>query len=97
MIDQGKQSCWKKEEADFSKLLHKQYPASRSTKSGNDRSSLIPAAGFLTVPSWLGRQEGGLAVCAVSRAGGLALPSFLILFLLFYSFSPCLIWLNFRY
>lgn len=82
MIDQGKQSCWKKEEADFSELLHKQYPESSNTKCFNNKSYLIPAIGFL-MPRLLaveGRREGRQCV-PLSKTGEVGLPSFLFLFL----------------
>lgn len=85
MIDQGKQSCWKKEEADFSKLLHKQYLESSSTKSINNNSYLVPAVGFLM--PWLlaieGRREGRQCVL-LSKTGEVGLLSFLFLFLFFF-------------
>lgn len=77
MIDQGKQSCWKKEEADFSKLLHKQYLESSSTQSINNNSYLVPAVGFL-VP-WLLAIEGRQCVL-LSKTGEVGLLYFLFLF-----------------
>lgn len=86
MIDPGKESCWKKEEADFSKLLHKQYLESSSTKSINNNSYLVPAVGFLM--PWLlaieGRREGRQCV-PLSKTGEVGLLSFLFLFPFFFS------------
>lgn len=75
MIDQ-KQSCWREEEADFSNLLHKQYPESSSTKCVNNKSYLIPAVGFIT-PRLLaveGRREGRQCVL-LSETSEVGLPS----------------------
>lgn len=85
MRDQEEQSCWIKEEGDFSKLLHKQYLDGSGTKSINITSYLIPALGFLMpwLPAVEGRREGGQCVL-LSKTAEVGLPSSLA----FFFFSP---------